>query len=74
MSSKEFISNLQDKEYCNTEFSVSYAILVKSDSKYEEIHYYKDPLIIDGIEYMLTSQWNEKSKKKLIAWIMDHAK
>lgn len=71
---KELLLNLQDKEFCSKEFKVGFPVLVKKYSEYETVRYYKDPLTIDGNEYMLTSQWYERSKKKLIAWIMDHAK
>lgn len=72
------ISKLQDKEYCKLVFDLNFPLLLKisdaQNSKKAGIisnadRYYSHPLSINNEWYRLTSQWYDKNKNKLKAWI-----
>ncbi|MCR5753417.1 MAG: DUF3606 domain-containing protein, partial [Acetatifactor sp.] len=74
--SEEELKLLQDKEYCKKIFDLSFPLLVKSDGKFDKVRYYKDPLTINGLKYMMCSQWAEgkanNDRPFLEKWIQEH--
>ena len=75
--SDEELLNMQQKEYSKNKFNQSRPVLVKADEEYDHVRYYKDPVKIKGIDYMLCSQWAEGKAKNdrpyLIKWIEEHS-
>lgn len=69
---KEEISLLMDKGYSLTEFGLGYSLLVRKDKEYDRKRYYSKPLNINGVEYVMTSQWYERNKERLIEWIENY--
>jgi len=67
------ISRLQSEKYSKDYLGLNYAALVKTDSEYEKVRYYADPILINGIYYKLCSQWFEvpanDDRPFLIDWI-----
>ena len=67
------ISRLQSEKYSKDYLGLNYAALVKTDSEYEKVRYYADPILLNGIYYKLCSQWFEvpanDDRPFLIDWI-----
>jgi len=80
---KEELSMLQTREYCNRTFSINYPLLKaldKSENISEQMkdqlgrnRYYKTPITIYGDKYLLCSQWYELQKPNLIKWLDLHS-
>lgn len=74
--SEDEIMQLQDKKYCNEVLNLNYPLLVKADSEYDKVRYYKDPVHIRGNKYALCSQWAERADNNdrpyLMRWIQEH--
>lgn len=61
------ITNLMNKDCCSREIGISYSIIVINTSKtYDHQRYYK--ILILG-KYLICSQWKEKNRVKLNAWL-----
>ncbi len=77
------ILELQDLDYCKRTFGVGYAILkkVKSDidinyqrkDKLGRSRYYTEQVTIFDEEYLLTSQWYERHKSRLMLFLEIHS-
>lgn len=69
----EEISNLQNERYSKLNLHLNFPALVREDSEYERVRYYKDPIVINEISYRLCSQWYEheanNDRPYLIDWI-----
>lgn len=67
---------MQNKDYSKTTFGIDFPLLVRYDSDYDRRRYWKVPLYIYGIKYMLCSQWYEQSsnndRQPLLVWIDTH--
>ena len=74
--SEDEIIQLQDKKYSNDVLNLNYPLLVKTDADYDKLRYYNDPLHINGIEYVMCSQWIERPENNdrpyLMNWIRAH--
>ena len=74
--SQEEIANLQNPSYSKDVFGINYPLLVKHDIPFEKVRYYKTPICINGVKYMLCSQWFEvptnNDRPYLIKWISEH--
>ena len=68
------IQYMQNKDYSNKTFGISYPVLVKDGSVFEKNRYYVKPIEIDKAKYYLCSQWVAKNKSNLLKWIKDHEK
>ncbi len=77
-ASEDEIQYLQEAEYSKTYFDLQYPLLVREDSNYERIRYYKAPLVISGVRYVMCSQWFEveanNDRPYLLKWIEKHSK
>ena len=71
VSSRE-IDQLQDKEYCSKVLSLSFPMLVRYDGDYERIRYYVKPVVVNGVEYVLCSQWFKQDRPYILKWISEH--
>lgn len=72
------INSLQNADYSKQIFDINYPILMSIDSVSESKkgvdhsgvnRYYAKPLNLNGKLYLLTSQWYERNKVKLIQWM-----
>ena len=76
--SEQEIEKMQTLEYSKKTFGLQYPLLVKADSYFEKVRYYKNPLYIRGKEYRLCSQWFEtpanNDRWPLIKWIDNYRK
>lgn len=74
--SEDEIKLLQTATYCKTAFDLQYPLLVRQDGDYERVRYYRNPVCIRGINYMLCSQWFEvpanNDRPYLTRWIREH--
>ena len=69
-SPQEFASFF-DKDYCKETFNIDFALLTQG-SRFDEngfSRYYKHAISINGKNCYLCSQWYERSKDKLLAFI-----
>ncbi len=73
------VEALQDLSYCKKTFALNFPVLLKVNSR-ETIfqqrkdhlgrdRFYADPVIISGETYLLTSQWYDRNKEKLLAFL-----
>jgi hypothetical protein len=76
MVSDDEIIKMQTASYSKEIFHLNFPLLVMSTKTYEKIRYYTKPLRINGVEYVLCSQWYETSanndKPYLLKWISEH--
>ena len=63
---------LQDASYCKRNFDLNFPLLVEEGKHFEKIRYYRQPLEINKKNYYITSQWFDRNKKPLIAWLKAH--
>jgi hypothetical protein len=74
------IENLKNPDYCKQTFKTSDGVVVlkafnDENDRFDEKgvpRYYVDIITINNIEYLVNNQWYEKSKDKLIKWIMKY--
>ena len=70
------IEQMQTASYSKATFDLQYPLLVRQDSDYEHVRYYRNPVCIRGINYMLCSQWFEvpanNDRPYLTQWIKEH--
>lgn len=73
---QEEVSNLQDHDYSKNMLGINYPLLVRSDKPFDKVRYYKMPICINGVKYMLCSQWFEgptnNDRPFLVKWISEH--
>ena len=73
VSPKE-IRDMLDISWSKNTFGISFPVLAKDGSDFENNRYYVKPIEIDKAKYYLCSQWVEENKEKLLTWIKDHEK
>lgn len=70
------VADMQTASYSRTAFDLNFPLLVPVDGTYPYERYYKKPLVIDGREYKLCSQWFENASNNdrpyLTQWIREH--
>lgn len=71
------ITNLMTKEYTRAKFKkVVYPVLAESKNANRgnsmQLRYYKDPVVVNGKNYFITSQWFEESREDLLIWFNKH--
>lgn len=64
------IKDLQDKGISKTLFGINFPVLDVSPA--EKNRYYAQPVVINGKQYYLCSQWYDRHKQKLENWINTH--
>jgi len=69
------IERLQDKAYSKKAFDLNFPLLVRADSEYDRVRYYREPVHIKGTAYMMCSQWVERpdnnDRPYLMRWIRE---
>lgn len=65
------IEQLQTKAYSKEIFNLNFPLLVQLDGEYDKVRYYRVPIVINNIEYVLCSQWFNKDRELLINWIKE---
>lgn len=68
----EELNNLQNKDYCKEQFGLNFSMLVKAGDEYNYKRYYTSPVTIGDDRYMICSQWYEKQRTVLEAWIQKY--
>ena len=67
---------MQQSDYSKAIFNLNYPVLTRQNMSYDKTRYYIKPLIINGVEYRLCSQWFESEANNdrpyLLKWIEDH--
>lgn len=75
-ASEEEVERLQTVSYSKETFDLQYPLLVRQDSDYDRARYYKKPIRIRGIGYLVCSQWFEvpanNDRPYLMRWIRSH--
>ena len=70
------VLQLQSKAYCNVVLNLNFPLLVKADTAFDKARYYSEPVKINGIDYMMCSQWIERPENNdrpfLMQWIREH--
>lgn len=69
-SPQEF-ANFFDKDYCKETFNIDFALLTQG-SRFDEngfSRYYKHKISVNGRSCYLCSQWYERSRSKLLAFV-----
>ena len=72
-ASQDEIKMFQTLDGSKKVFNLNFPLLVAVGGIFEHVRYYVDPLIIDGKEYRMTSQWFETQKTPLQKWIDEHS-
>jgi len=74
--SDEEVMKMQDAEYSKEVFDLAYPVLVRQDSDYNRVRYYCNPVTVNGVQYMICSQWFEvpanNDRPYLLRWIEEH--
>ncbi len=71
--SDELIVQLQDKQYCKKEFNLNFPLFWKADTYTgKQPRYYKNPVVINGITYLVTSEWYEWNREPLKGWLIEN--
>ena len=74
--SADEIERMQTASYSKAAFDLQYPLLVRQDGDYNRVRYYKDPVSIRGVSYMICSQWYEtptnNDRPYLMKWIGEH--
>ena len=72
----EEVALLQKKDYSKKVLDLNFPLLVRQDSEYDKVRYYKDPVLIKGVTYLMCSQWVERPENNdrpyLMKWIEEH--
>lgn len=70
------VQQLQSKAYCSETLNLNFPLLVRADAEYDTARYYKDPVRVNGIDYVMCSQWVERpdnnDRPYLMRWIREH--
>lgn len=70
------VLQLQNKAYCNETLNLNFPLLVKTDAEYDKARYYREPVHVNGSEYVMCSQWVERpdnnDRPYLMRWIREH--
>lgn len=74
-ASEAEVEQMQTASYSKATFDIQFPLLVRQDGEYERVRYYKNPVRIRGVNYMLCSQWFEVSTNNdrpyLMRWIRE---
>lgn len=69
------IERLQDKAYSKKALDLNFPLLVRQEGEYNRVRYYREPVCIKGVAYMMCSQWVERpdnnDRPYLMKWIRD---
>lgn len=69
---------LQESEYSKNTFGINYPLLfLQEDTDHvRKTHYYRDPVKINGKNYLMCQEWfenpNNNDRPQLIAWLLAH--
>jgi hypothetical protein len=63
---------MRTKEYSKRTFGLNFPLLVLAGEEYESVRYYAKPLVINGVQYRLCSQWFHNDRQRLLAWLDEH--
>ena len=70
------VLQLQSQAYCNETLNLNFPLLVKADADYDRTRYYREPVRVNGVDYVMCSQWIERSDNNnrpyLMRWISEH--
>lgn len=70
------VMQLQSKAYCNETLNLNFPLLVKADAEYDRARYYREPVHVNGVDYVMCSQWIERpdnnDRPYLMRWISEH--
>lgn len=67
-----YLLRLQDETYSRQQLSLYVPVLARRREKIKEYYrHYVDPIIYEGHEYYLGSQWNNGLREKLESWLTD---
>ncbi len=71
------VLQLQNKSYCSETLNLNFPLLVKTDADYDKARYYSEPVHINGVDYVMCSQWVERPENNdrpyLMKWIKEHS-
>ena len=74
--SSELLEDLQNRDYCKTNFGVNFPVLLKDEGNGKPNRYYAQPLSVNGQSFFLTSEWYQTSSNNdrphLLRWLKDH--
>ena len=74
-ASESEVEQMQTASYSKATFDIQFPLLVRQDGEYERVRYYKNPVRIRGVNYMLCSQWFEtptnNDRPYLMRWIKE---
>ena len=77
-ATEEEIAAMQTAEYSKEHFDLQYPLLARLDSDYDKVRYYVKPMWINGVQYLMCSQWFEtpanNDRPYLLKWIALHQK
>lgn len=73
------IELMQTADYSKTNFDLQYPLLQKYDGGGTIVHYYANPLTINGVQYRMCCEWFEREganndRPYLLRWIAQHSK
>lgn len=75
-ASDDEVAFMQTTEYSKQFFGLQYPLLLRTDAAETELHYYKDPLLINGERYRMCCEWFETAANNdrpyLLKWIEGH--
>ena len=70
------VLQLQNKAYCNEVLNLNFPLLVKADAEYDKARYYREPIHVNGSDYVMCSQWVERpdnnDRPYLMRWLGEH--
>lgn len=76
LASEEEVGFMQKPEYSKQFFDLQYPVLLRTDERDTEQHYYKDPVSIRGKHYRICCEWFETAANNdrpyLLKWIENH--
>ncbi|MBS4023125.1 MAG: hypothetical protein KGZ79_12015 [Dethiobacter sp.] len=72
----EEINLMRSKEYSKSVFGIDFPLLVLASEEFDSVRYYAKPLVINGVQYHLCSQWYEvpanNDRPFLLSWLERH--
>jgi hypothetical protein len=76
LASEDEVGFMQNAEYSKQFFGLQYPVLLRTDERDTELHYYKDPIFIRGERYRICCEWFENAANNdrpfLLKWIESH--
>ena len=76
LASEYEVESMQKSEYSKQVFDLHYPVLLRTDERDTEQHYYKDPVFIRGERYRICCEWFETAanndRRYLLKWIESH--